>query len=199
MVIRISPQVYLISTFNYMKYRLCAGLFFILLFSFQSYANSDIWILIDTVEQRLSVMRGDDMQLTFSNIAIGRYGASNSRMKGDNKTPLGSFQISWIKQHHRYYRFFGVNFPNQETADLALAEKRISRQTWLSITKAIESSRLPPQDTPLGGYIGIHGIGHGDRVIHSRFNWTNGCVALTNTQIDELSSWIKIGTKVVIR
>lgn len=182
-----------------MKYWLYTSLFLALIFSFRSYANSDIWILIDTLEQRLSVMRGDKAQLTFNNIAIGRYGASSSRMKGDNQTPLGSFQISWIKQHHRYYRFFGVDFPNQEAADLALAEKRISRQAWLSITKAIESSRLPPQDTPLGGYIGIHGIGRGDRTVHSRFNWTNGCVALTNAQIDELSSWIKIGTKVVIR
>ncbi len=182
-----------------MKYWLCTGLFFTLIFSSQSYANSEVWIFIDTLEQRLSVMRGDKAQLTFNNIAIGRYGASSSRMKGGNQTPLGSFRISWIKQHPIYYRFFGINFPNQETADLALSEKRISRQTWLSITRAIESSILPPQDTPLGGHIGIHGIGRGDRIIHSRFNWTNGCVALSNAQIDELGLWIKIGTKVVIQ
>ncbi len=82
-----------------MKYWLYTSLFLALIFSFRSYANSDIWILIDTLEQRLSVMRGDKAQLAFNNIAIGRYGASSSRMKGDNQTPLGSFQISWIKQH----------------------------------------------------------------------------------------------------
>lgn len=182
-----------------MKFWVSVSLFLTLAFSFQSDANSDAWILIDTSEQRLSIMQGSREQLVFNNIAIGRYGASSSRMQGDNRTPLGSFQISWIKQYHRYNRFFGINFPNQEVADLALSEKRISRQVWSSITKAIESSKIPPQNTPLGGYIGIHGIGRGDHAIHTRFNWTNGCVALTNAQIDELSSWVKIGMKVIIR
>ncbi len=163
------------------------------------YANSEAWILIDTTEQQLNVMYGDKKQLTFSNIAIGRYGASNSRMKGDNQTPLGSFRISWFKQRHRYYQFFGINFPNQEAADLALAEKRISHEVWMKITRALKSNKLPPQDTPLGGYIGIHGIGRGDSAIHSGFNWTNGCIALTNAQIDKLGTLIKLGTRVVIR
>lgn len=165
----------------------------------ECYASSEIWVLIDTAEQQLSVMSGDKERLTFSNIAIGRYGASSSRMKGDNQTPLGSFQVSWLKQPHRYSQFFGINFPNQEAADLALAEKRIPHATWVKITKALESNKLPPQDTPLGGYIGIHGVGRGDNAVHSSFNWTNGCVALTNTQIKRLGALIKVGTRVVIR
>ena len=47
--------------------------------------------------------------------------------------------------------------------------------------------------------IGIHGIGDGDRGVHRDFNWTNGCVALTNEEIDELLRWVKIGTPVEIR
>lgn len=170
-----------------------------LLLSFECYASSEIWVLIDTAKQQLSVMSGDKEQLTFSNIAIGRYGASSSRMKGDNQTPLGSFRVGWFKQSHRYYQFFGINFPNQEAADLALAEKRILRTTWMKITKALESNKLPPQDTPLGGHIGIHGVGRGDNAVHSSFNWTNGCIALTNTQIERLGALIKVGTRVVIR
>lgn len=144
-------------------------------------------------------MRENKVLLTFDNIAIGRYGASRSRMKGDNQTPLGSFQISWIKQHNRFYRFYGINYPNQEVADLALSEGRISRQVWENIANTIESTGSPPQDTSLGGYIGIHGIGKGEQTVHSRFNWTNGCIAITNAQIDQLNPWIKLGTRVVIR
>jgi L,D-peptidoglycan transpeptidase YkuD (ErfK/YbiS/YcfS/YnhG family) len=51
----------------------------------------------------------------------------------------------------------------------------------------------------LGGSIGIHGVGAGNRRIHEDFNWTEGCVALTNEQIDDLDRYIHIGTRVVIR
>ena len=47
--------------------------------------------------------------------------------------------------------------------------------------------------------IGIHGIGNGDIEVHKEYNWTNGCVALTNEEIDELVKWINIGTPVEIR
>ena len=59
--------------------------------------------------------------------------------------------------------------------------------------------KTPPQDTPLGGQIGIHGIGNGDQDIHHNYNWTNGCIALTNEQIDQLGKWIKPGVLVNIR
>lgn len=175
------------------------GLFLLSLFACPSFAAQEIWILIDTSEQKLSIMRDDKVLLVFDDIAIGRYGASRSRMKGSNQTPLGSFQISWIKQHNLYYRFYGIDYPNREVADLALSEGRISRQVWKNIISALESTGMPPQDTPLGGYIGIHGIGKGDKKMHSHFNWTNGCVAITNAQIDQLSSWVKLGTRVVIQ
>jgi lipoprotein-anchoring transpeptidase ErfK/SrfK len=35
--------------------------------------------------------------------------------------------------------------------------------------------------------------------VHNRFNWTNGCIALTNDQVDELAGWVNVGTKVRIR
>lgn len=179
--------------------RVFARLFLLLLFPFSSYAAQEIWILVDTSEHKLSVMRNDKALLVFDDIAIGRYGANRSRVKGSNQTPLGSFQISWIKQHNLYHRFYGINYPNREVADLALSEGRISRQIWENIINTIETTGMPPQDTPLGGYIGIHGIGKGDKTVHSRFNWTNGCVAITNAQIDQLSSWVKLGTRVVIQ
>ena len=58
---------------------------------------------------------------------------------------------------------------------------------------------IPPQVTPLGGYLGIHGVGEGDPGIHADFNWTHGCIALTNQQIDDLAGWIRIGMRVVVR
>ena len=57
------------------------------------------------------------------------------------------------------------------------------------------------QNTPLGGAIGIHGIGEITEEkleIHRTINWTKGCIALTNDEIDDLLHYIGVGTKVVI-
>ncbi|MDZ7736419.1 MAG: L,D-transpeptidase [Gammaproteobacteria bacterium] len=62
---------------------------------------------------------------------------------------------------------------------------------------------MPPQNTALGGYIGIHGIGEVNDEKIMTFtqgqNWTAGCIALTNEQISELRQFVSIGTRIVIR
>lgn len=159
----------------------------------------EVWIDVDTKRQTLMVMEGNRLRIKFRNISIGRFGTSKLRQKNDNKTPLGRFRVGWINDQSRYYRFFGLDFPNRETADRALDAGRITEETWLSIINALNAGESPPQNTPLGGYIGIHGIGSGEPAVHEGFNWTNGCVAVTNDQVDLLSQWIKIGMMVEIR
>jgi L,D-peptidoglycan transpeptidase YkuD (ErfK/YbiS/YcfS/YnhG family) len=163
------------------------------------WADNGIWIDVDTSAHTLSVMQGDIIQAVFKNVAIGRYGTTWSKMTKDDKTPLGRFRVGWINEKSRYYRFFGLNYPNLDTAKRALDENRITEETWLSILEAKIMGKTPPQNTPLGGHIGIHGIGRGDQEIHHEYNWTNGCIALTNEQIDQLGKWIKPGILVNIR
>jgi hypothetical protein len=57
---------------------------------------------------------------------------------------------------------------------------------------------MPPQNTPLGGFLGIHGIGRGDIRIHRAFHWTQGCVAVTNEEMNALAHWIREDTRIVI-
>lgn len=184
------PKVYLIAVIF--------SLTFVLLFAPDCEAESETWIVVDTTHLHLKVMQNDNVRLFLDNISIGRYGASKHRMKGSNQTPIGTFRIGWVKPDSRFYLFFGFNYPNREAADLALAENRISPEVWQTIIDAIERNEIPPQDTPLGGFLGIHGIGKGDRTIHATYNWTNGCIALTNDQIDLLSQWLKPGMRVEI-
>ena len=178
---------------------LLIGLFSLSVMHSSVRANNGIWIDVDTTEHTLSVMQGDTIHAVFKNVAIGRYGTTWSKMTKDDKTPLGKFRIGWVNEKSRYYRFFGLNYPNIDTAKRALDENRITRETWLSILEAKSMGKPPPQDTPLGGHIGIHGIGRGDQEIHHEYNWTNGCIALTNEQIDQLSKWIRLGVLVNIR
>jgi murein L,D-transpeptidase YafK len=182
----------------YMRYLiLLTGLIGLSLINYSVRAN-DIWIDVDTAKHTLSVMQGDTVQTVFENVAIGRFGTTWFKKTKDDKTPLGKFRVGWINENSRYYRFFGLDYPNRETADRAWNENRITQETWRSIIQAINNEKTPPQNTPLGGYIGIHGIGNGDQEVHHQFNWTNGCVALTNEQIDQLSEWIKPGVMVEI-
>jgi lipoprotein-anchoring transpeptidase ErfK/SrfK len=92
-----------------------------------------------------------------------------------------------------------LNYPNLEYASLAYYDGRIDKATYQAIGNALREGKRPPQQTALGGYIGIHGIGAGDPYIHENINWTNGCVALTNQQIKRLLAWVKVGMRVEIR
>ena len=157
------------------------------------------WLLIDTSLNKMVVMRGLKPVKAFENIAIGRGGASIDRTAGDQSTPIGTFSIAWIKDSERYHKFLGFSYPTLRDAELALENNRISTNTFNRIKIALEEGRLPPQDTELGGNLGIHGIGVGSREIHDSFNWTNGCIALTDEQLDELSKSVRIGTPVIIR
>ena len=156
-------------------------------------------IIVDTRAETLTVMRGDTVIKTFQDIAIGRYGKTYFKRQGDNKTPLGNYRIGWINRDSRYYIFLGLTYPDQEAADRGLVDERISEAQWQEIRRALKEGKIPPQKTPLEGYIGIHGLGQGDMTVHQQYNWTNGCVALTNAEIDQLLQWVRVGTPVEIR
>jgi len=158
-----------------------------------------IWVKIDTKAATLTVMKGDKPQEVFKDIAIGRYGKTYFKKKGDHRTPLGRFTIAWIPRKSQYHRFLGLSYPDLPRADRALTKGEITEAQWRAIRRADRENVRPPQDTPLGGFIGIHGTGAGDPKIHGQYNWTSGCIALTNAQIDRLAGLVRIGTPVEIR
>ncbi len=159
---------------------------------------TDVHVRVDTNSGTLAVMQGETVVRIFENIAIGRYGVTDAKQRGDNMTPLGYFKIGWITTKTRYHRFLGLNYPDLETASRAFFKGLISKNEWLEIRHAAKAGRRPPQNTALGGMIGIHGLGEGDADVHKDYNWTNGCVALTNDEIDQLVEWVKVGTPVEI-
>jgi len=160
---------------------------------------AETWLDVDTSELTLSVMEDAAVVHTFEEIAIGRNGVSTARQQGDETTPLGSYRIRKINNESRFHLFFGFNYPTMDQATEALKARRITSEDWQAINAAHLQGREPPADTPLGGYIGIHGVGAGDPRIHEDYNWTEGCIALTNAQVDELARWIKPGMRVVVR
>ena len=159
----------------------------------------DIHLLVDTAAATLTVMEEGTEVRTFEDIAIGRFGTTRYKKRGDNRTPLVTYRIGWITDESRYHRFLGINFPDLRTASRAVFDGTIGMQQWEQIRRDVDNGKTPSQQTPLGGYLGIHGIGAGDPEVHRQFNWTNGCIALTNEQIDDLIQWVRVGTVVEIR
>lgn len=186
-----------LSRVAYRCWPVCAWLLCCCL-AISSVAAEKPWIRVDTKTSTLTVMRGDRTIAKFSDIAIGRGGVAAQRLRDDNRTPLGRFRVTTINTDSHYYRFFGFNYPTLEHALRAWKSGVIDYLTYRQISDAIFSHRDPPQDTPLGGHLGIHGLGKGDRWVHKNFHWTRGCIALTNKQIDALTPWIEVGTEVVI-
>lgn len=161
--------------------------------------GGETWLLVDTEHRTLAVMQGDRVRRSYDNISIGRGGTTPDKRMNDEKTPLGEFRIARIERDSPFHLFLGFDYPSLEQAGRALAAGDISGQQFLKIRNALRSEKIPPQQTALGGFIGIHGVGAGDPGIHERFNWTSGCIALTNAQMDDLAARVRLGMRVVVR
>jgi murein L,D-transpeptidase YafK len=161
--------------------------------------SDDLWLRVNTDEKRLSVMLGRQVLQSYDNFSIGRGGTTRSKIRDDEKTPLGEYHVSRISYDSRFYLFIGLDYPSLAQAERALKAGIIGQNHYSAIRQALEQNQEPPQLTPLGGNIGIHGIGKGDKQIHDSVNWTSGCIALTDRQMDDLETWVFIGMRVVIQ
>jgi hypothetical protein len=136
-------------------------------------------VLIDKVHYFLEV--------SFDGVPVKRYPVSlggdprTRKLHQDRRsTPEGRYKITYVKQQSQFYKAIGVNYPNA-----------LDRQRYAD---ALRDGRLPFMDgrTPsIGGEIQIHGGGIGN-------NWTWGCIAMRNEDIDEILAChaVRVGTQV---
>jgi murein L,D-transpeptidase YafK len=112
------------------------------------------------------------------NIALGKQPVGPKRTKGDCKTPEGLYYINDKNPNSDYYMNLGISYPNNEDRYIA---KRMGRSP--------------------GGDIKIHGMPNGKAylgAVHTASDWTLGCIAITNEQMDELFRHVEVGTPIKI-
>jgi murein L,D-transpeptidase YafK len=163
--------------------------------------SSGFEIEIDKTARRLVVRAGQEVLRTF-HVAVGRGGRGDKVMRGDKKTPIGTYRVLGQNASTRFETFVPLNYPNVKDAYYGLRNAVISRTEFDDIVTALREGRTPPQDTALGGAIGIHGIGEEtpEKIrIHDNLDWTEGCIALRNAELRELRRFLTVGTRVVIR
>ncbi len=168
-------------------------------FSMPLHAGDPVWLLVDTQALSLEVKKGLKTLAIMKNISIGRNGAGTKQQLGDDITPIGTYKIGWVNNKSKFYKFYGFDYPSIDNANYGLENGNLSNDSYNSIIKAHKLNKVPPQNTPIGGAIGIHGLGLANAKVHELINWTHGCIALTNSQIDQLSQWMGEGMLVKIK
>ena len=112
-------------------------------------------------------------------IALGGNPVGDKKAAGDRRTPEGLFFIDGRNPYSKYHLSLKISYPTAEQRERALA-----------------------QGVDPGGNIMIHGLPNGKGSVgayHRITDWTNGCVALTDEEIEELWSAVPIGTPVHIK
>ena len=158
-----------------------------------------VWLHISVKDRRLSVVRGRHVIHEIPHFAIGMNGANNLRTRGSAITPKGEFRIERVNPNSQFTTFLGINYPNPAVADQALTAGVITEEEAERIRRHYRQHRLSYPNTPLGGHIGIHGLGGRDPFLNQRVDWTEGCLAIENDQVRELASLVGIDTPVLIQ
>lgn len=158
-------------------------------------------IIIDRKNYNLQLYSGDILVKTYRAV-FGKNSSTEKRSADDHVTPIGVYEICSIDTISEYHKFLQINYPNQRDAAEAKRKGYITGEEFNSIIENLKQGNKPCTETRLGTQIGIHGIGEYNFIFRNlpfAFNWTNGSVAVSNENIDELYSVIKKGTKVEIR
>lgn len=132
-------------------------------------------------------------------VALGRNRADDKQRMGDLRTPEGIYRVSEPpRDSDRFHRFVPLDYPSSDDARRGYAEGRLSRADLNRILRAHDAGLPPPQDTPLGGDIGLHGEGDRWQGASARLDWTFGCIAVSDAEIEFLADRLQPGVEVVI-
>ncbi|CAA0092667.1 Uncharacterised protein [BD1-7 clade bacterium] len=134
-------------------------------------------VKVDKSEKKMYLLKSDLVVKEFD-VAFGGTPQGHKQREGDQRTPEGSYILDYKKEDSSFYRAMHISYPN-------------------------EADRLKAKELGVspGGFIMVHGQKNGFgwfAPIAQLFNWTNGCIALTNTEMDEFMRLVDVGTEIHI-
>jgi len=144
--------------------------------------------------REMELRDGDQVVRQFK-VVLGTAPREAKQIQGDNRTPVGNYFVCQKNQRSRFRRFLGLSYPNAEDADRGYNTQLIDASTWADIFFADLRRDTPPWGTRLGGRVGIHGFGGRPEM---PIDWTQGCIAVGDAEIDYLFDRVSIGTPVII-
>lgn len=136
------------------------------------------FIQVDKARRTLTLFRGPNVLKAYK-VSLGTAPIGPKSREGDSRTPEGRYLIDSKNPRSRFHLALHVSYPN--------ADDRVSA----------EGRGVPP-----GGDIMVHGLPNGlgwlDK-LHLRRDWTDGCIAVTNDEMDEIWSRVATGTMIEIK
>ncbi|MEL1245370.1 L,D-transpeptidase family protein [Flavobacterium sp. DGU11] len=127
-------------------------------------------LVVHKAARKMEAWSGNELLKTYS-VSLGKDPIGHKQFEGDCKTPEGSYTINARNPNSAYYKNLGISYPN--AADKATAAK---------------------QGKSPGGDVKIHGLRNGRGYIgkfHRWKDWTAGCIAVTNEEMEELYKAVK--------
>ena len=129
--------------------------------------------------KRLMELRKDGKTIRKYRVSLGKNPEGPKLMQGDKKTPEGLYVLDWRKRNSYYHRSIHISYPN-----------------------ATDALRAQEMGVNPGSMIMIHGIppsyNHVANILKSR-DWTSGCIAVNNDEMDEIWDLVKDGTMIYIK
>lgn len=150
----------------------------------------DPQIIITKSKRKLEIFDGGCLIKNYE-IVLGFSPTGKKETEGDGKTPEGEFYIVAKNPESKYHLSLSIGYPAADDATRGFGRGVITAEEYREITKALDAGKMPPQKTGLGGEIYIHGGGIDN-------DWTAGCIALKDKDIEEVFYVIPVGTKVTI-
>lgn len=141
--------------------------------------NANITRLVVFKNERQMWAYDHDKLVKIYPISLGGAPVGHKQFEGDQKTPEGIYRINERNARSSYHKNLGISYPNAE--DKAYAKS---------------------QGKSAGGLIKIHGLPNKMPDIgrqHLRYDWTDGCIAVTNNEIDELFNAVVHNAEIDIR
>lgn len=140
--------------------------------------RSDVDLVVIYKGDRLLQLKSNGRVLRSYEIALGAEPRGHKLNEGDSRTPEGVYTLDWRNASSQFYRSIHISYPGEDDQAAALRKG------------------LSP-----GGLIMIHGLPNGrgaGEMNHPSSDWTNGCIAVTNEEMDEIWSLVEDGTTIMI-
>lgn len=135
-------------------------------------------VVVEKSTRTLTFLRGEKILRTYA-VALGRSPTGDKEHEGDGRTPVGHYVIDFKNAESAFHLSLHVSYPDASDREEAAGRG----------------------DAP-GGDIMIHGLPNGLAMLgplHRMTDWTDGCIAVTNAEIEEIWAMVEVGTEIEIR
>ena len=112
-------------------------------------------------------------------VALGRNPTGPKRNHGDGRTPEGRYRLDWRSDDSKFHRAIHVSYPNEHDVEFA-------QRAGLEVGGGVMIHGLPTGAAWVGG-------------VQSDYDWTNGCIAVSDDEMEEIWELVDDGTPIEIR